>query len=104
MYEMEVSSVYLMEGCNDKLDRYNDRTACEVMSLNETVETPATSTCLSVTCLDINIWVIVENKLLHIKSVESRKIMLQNGNTFDILSYKIHLMETSDACITVFGG
>jgi hypothetical protein len=54
MYEMEVSSIYLMEGCNDKLDRYNDRTKCEVLTLNETVETPATSTCLSVTCLDIN--------------------------------------------------
>jgi hypothetical protein len=51
---MEVSAIYLMEGCNDKLDCYNDRTTCEVLSLNETVETPATSTCLSVTCLDIN--------------------------------------------------
>jgi hypothetical protein len=54
MSEMEVSAIYLMEGCNDKLDRYNDRTTCEVLTLNETVETPATSTCLSVTCLDIN--------------------------------------------------
>jgi hypothetical protein len=55
MSEMEVSAFYLMEkSCNDKLDRYNDRTTCEVLSLNETVETPATSTCVSVTCLDIN--------------------------------------------------
>jgi hypothetical protein len=54
MSEMEVSAIYLMEGCNDKLDRYNDCTMCEVLSLNEPVETPATSTCLSVTCLDIN--------------------------------------------------
>jgi hypothetical protein len=56
--------------CNDKLYRYNDRTACEVLSLNETVETP-TSTCR----------VIVENKLLNIESVDSRKNMLQYGNT-----------------------
>jgi hypothetical protein len=41
MSEKEVSAIYLMEGCNDKLDRYNDRTTCEVLSLNETVETPA---------------------------------------------------------------
>jgi hypothetical protein len=54
MYEMEVSAIYLTGGCNDKLDHYNDRTMCEVLSLNETVETPATSTYLSVTCLDIN--------------------------------------------------
>jgi hypothetical protein len=37
MYEMEVSAIYLMGGCNDKLDRYNDRT-CEVLTLNETIE------------------------------------------------------------------
>jgi hypothetical protein len=54
MYAMEVSAIYLMGGCNDKLDRYNDRTTCEVLSLNEMVETPETLTCLSVTCLDIN--------------------------------------------------
>ena len=55
MSEMEVSAIYLlMEGCNDKLDSYNDRTMCKVLSLNEKVETPATSTCLSVTCLDID--------------------------------------------------
>jgi hypothetical protein len=54
MYEMEVSAIYLMGGCNDKLDHYNDRTTCEVPSLNERVETLETLTCLSVTCLDIN--------------------------------------------------
>jgi hypothetical protein len=52
--ENNVSAIYLMEDCNDKLDLYNDRTTCEVLSLNEIVETPATSTYLSVTCLDIN--------------------------------------------------
>jgi hypothetical protein len=54
MSEMEVLAVYLMEDCNDELDPYNGRTTCEVLSLNEMVEIPATSTCLSVTCLDIN--------------------------------------------------
>jgi hypothetical protein len=44
MSEMEASANYLMEGCNDRLDRYNDCTACEVLSLNETVENPTTST------------------------------------------------------------
>jgi hypothetical protein len=53
MSEMEVSAFYQMEGCNDKLDRYNNRTTCEVLTWNETVETLATSACLSVTCLDI---------------------------------------------------
>jgi hypothetical protein len=82
MYEMEVSAIYLMVGCNDKLDRYNDRTMFEVLTLNERVETPATSTCLSVTCLDINTGpTIVENKHWHIESVESRKNMLLYGNT-----------------------
>jgi hypothetical protein len=54
MYEMEVSAVYLMGGCNDKLDRFNDCSTCEVLTLKETVEAPAPSTCSSVTCLDIN--------------------------------------------------
>jgi hypothetical protein len=43
MSEMEVSANYLMEVCNDRLNRYNDRTTCEVLSLNEVVENPATS-------------------------------------------------------------
>jgi hypothetical protein len=43
MYEMEVSAIYLMGGCNDKLDRYNGRSTCKVLSLIETVENPATS-------------------------------------------------------------
>jgi hypothetical protein len=59
---------------NGRLDRYNDRTACEVLSLNTTVENLATS-----------IWkpVIVENKLLNIESVDRRKniLRLQYGTT-----------------------
>jgi hypothetical protein len=45
LFKMELSAFYLMEGFNDKLDRYNDRTTCKVLTLKETVETLATSTC-----------------------------------------------------------
>ena len=36
-----------MEGCTGKLDCYDDRKIYEMLTLNETVETPVTPTCVS---------------------------------------------------------
>jgi hypothetical protein len=87
-----------MGGCNDKLDRYNDRTMFEVLTLNERVDTPAISACLSVTCLDINTG---HRRISNQSRAEKYASIWKYIN---ILSYKIHSMETSDTCITVFGG
>ena len=65
-----------MEGCSGKLDRYNDRNIYEMLTLNETLETPVTSICVSVAYLDLKTDHI-QNKLLHIESVERYKHHLQ---------------------------
>jgi hypothetical protein len=50
-----------------KLDRCNDHKICGKLSLNETVATPAISTCLSMDCLELKIDRML-NKLLHTES------------------------------------
>jgi hypothetical protein len=43
-----------MVNCIGKLvNCYNDRKICEMLTVNETVETPVTSACWSGACLDI---------------------------------------------------
>jgi hypothetical protein len=91
MSTMEVSAFYLMEGCNDC-------TTCEELSLNETIETPVTSTCLPVTCLDINMSCTIVEKKIPVyricqeerKNASIWKIFTRNV----ILPQKVHLMET----------
>jgi hypothetical protein len=54
------------------LDHYIDRTRCEMLALNETVQTPAISTCLSLKHGSYYDG-IVEDKLLHIESAKGRE-------------------------------
>jgi hypothetical protein len=61
-----------MEGCNGKLDRYNDLKIYKMLTVYQTVETPVTSACLSVARLELNTY-HVQNTLLHIKSAERHK-------------------------------
>ena len=75
-YEKHQTAFDLMEGCTGKLDRYNDRKIYEMLTLNETVETPVTSTCVSAAYLDSKTDHI-QNKLLHIESAERYKHHMQ---------------------------
>jgi hypothetical protein len=64
------------EGSIGKIDSYNKPRICRNMSVNETVDTPVTSTCLSVHCLELKInhmW----KKLLYTKSAAICKHHMQ---------------------------
>ena len=47
-----------------KLDRCNDRKICGKLSVNKTVETPVTSTCLSADCIELK-FDRMSSKLMH---------------------------------------
>jgi hypothetical protein len=53
MTEIHYTAFGLLEGCIGKLDRYNNHEICRILPVNETVEIPVTSTCLSVDCLKL---------------------------------------------------
>jgi hypothetical protein len=61
-----------MEVCTGKLNRYKDRKLYEMLTLNETVQTTVTSSCLSITCLNLKID-RTQNKLLHNNTDEKYK-------------------------------
>jgi hypothetical protein len=65
-YEANQTTFDEKEGCNGKPNRYNSRKICELLPVNETVETPVTSACLSVASLDFKTD-HMKNKPLHIK-------------------------------------
>jgi hypothetical protein len=52
-YETYSTACDPKEGCMDKQARCNDRKICGKLHINETVETPVISTCLSVDCLEL---------------------------------------------------
>jgi hypothetical protein len=65
-----------MEGSTGKLDRCNDRKICGKSSMYVTVETPVTSTCLSVDCLELKTDRML-NKPLYIESAARHKHHMQ---------------------------
>jgi hypothetical protein len=71
-YETHQTAIDIKEGCIGKLDRYYDRRICGKLSVNETVETPVTSTCLSADCLELKTD-RMSNKLLHTESAARYK-------------------------------
>jgi hypothetical protein len=64
------------ESCMGKLDRCNDRKICGKLPVNETVETPVTSTCLSASCLGLKTD-RMSNKLLDTESAARYKHHMQ---------------------------
>jgi hypothetical protein len=52
-YETYHIAFDLKAGFIGKLDLYNNRKICGKLPVNEIVETPVTSTCLSVDCLEL---------------------------------------------------
>ena len=54
----------LKESCIGKLDRCNDRKICGKLSVNETVQTSVTSTCLSEDCIELK-FDRMSSKLMH---------------------------------------
>jgi hypothetical protein len=75
-YETHQTAFGLKEGCIGKLDHYNDRKICGHLPLNETVEIPLTSFCLSVDCLKLKTD-RMSSKLLHTESAARYKHHLQ---------------------------
>jgi hypothetical protein len=75
-YETHLTAFGPKGGCIGKLDRCDDRKICEKLPVNETVETPLTSTCLSVDCVELQTD-RMSNKLLHIESVARYKHHMQ---------------------------
>jgi hypothetical protein len=73
---LETHQTALMEGCNGKLDRYNDRKISRKLSIDKTVETPVTSFCLSIDCLKSKTD-RMSNKSLHIESAARYKHYMQ---------------------------
>jgi hypothetical protein len=51
-YEKFQTTYVSMKVCTYKLDHCNDHRTCETLTLNETIEIPVTSTCLSVVYFD----------------------------------------------------
>jgi hypothetical protein len=64
-YETRQTAFGPKKGCIGKLDRYRNHKTCGKLLVNETVETPMTSTFLSVDYLELKID-RMSNKLLHI--------------------------------------
>ena len=65
--ETSLSAFDSMIGCRSKQDHDNNHRICEMLILNELDGTTASSTCLSVACLDLKTD-YTQNKLLHIQS------------------------------------
>ena len=63
-YQTHQTAFGLKESCIGKLDRCNDRKICGKLSVNETVETPVTSTCLSADCIELK-FDRMSSKLMH---------------------------------------
>jgi hypothetical protein len=81
-YETYQTTFGLEEGCIDKLHRCNDRNICGKLPLNETVETPVTSTCVSLDCLELKTD-RMSNKLLHTESAAKYKHHMQVKLEYD---------------------
>ena len=76
MYETLRTAFGLKEGCIGKLDCCNDHEICEKLSSYKTIETPMTSTCLSVDFLKEKTD-HMSNKPLHTKSAVRNKYHIQ---------------------------
>jgi hypothetical protein len=68
-YEICQITYGLMKVCNYELDHCKSHRTCKMLTSNETVEIPVTSTCLSVVYLDSKTDRML-SRPLHIKSVE----------------------------------
>jgi hypothetical protein len=64
-YETHQTAIGLKKGCIGKLYRCSDHTTCGKLRVNETVETPVTSTFLSADYIELKTD-RMSNKLLHI--------------------------------------
>jgi hypothetical protein len=76
-YQTHQTVFGIQEGCNGKLDCCNDRLFGKLPG-KEAVETPVTSTCLSVDCLESKTdHIYMSNKLLHTESAARCKHHMQ---------------------------
>jgi hypothetical protein len=71
-YETHQTTFALEDVCISKLDRCNDCKICGKLPVDENVETPVTSTCLSANCLELKTD-RMSNKLLYTASAASHK-------------------------------
>jgi hypothetical protein len=72
-YETYQTAFGPKKGCMGKYDRCNDHKIYGKLSVDDTVETPVTSTCLSVDFIELETYGM-SNKFLHTKSI-SRYIL-----------------------------
>jgi hypothetical protein len=66
----------LKESCIGKLDRCNDHKICGKLSVNETVEIPVTSICLSAECIELK-FDRMSSKLMHTELAPRYKHQMQ---------------------------